>query len=187
MIFCKKLTAFSKAECDDETSEVHKHCPKTCKKCTCRRSVKEVHDNWDCQQHFKRVAKKSRQVIWKGGFRHKAHYYNERVILVIRHFSNCSTLHRNALAAWGACLDPRLPHLSSWRTQATTFVFTSSWTKMSLVTIFFKSSLSFQSQYIRVKIDMQNRGYERKGIILTIPVAKKFPWFPVSDFPRFYD
>ena len=32
----------------------------------------------------------------------------ERVIFFIRHFSSWSTLHCNALAAWAACLDPRL-------------------------------------------------------------------------------
>ena len=44
----------------------------------------------------------------KGGSRHEAQYYGERFLFFIRHFNNSSTLHRNALAAWAACLDPRL-------------------------------------------------------------------------------
>ena len=44
----------------------------------------------------------------KGESRHKAQYYDERFFFFIRHFSNCFTLHRNALAAWAACLDLRL-------------------------------------------------------------------------------
>ena len=32
-------------------------------------------------------------------------HYEERVIFFIRHFSKWSTLHRNALAVWAACLD----------------------------------------------------------------------------------
>ena len=35
----------------------------------------------------------------KGGSRHKAQHYDERVLLYIRYFSNYSTLDRNALAA----------------------------------------------------------------------------------------
>ena len=35
----------------------------------------------------------------KGGSRHKAQYYGERFLFFIRHFSNCFTLHRNALSA----------------------------------------------------------------------------------------
>ena len=41
-------------------------------------------------------------------YRHKVSHYEERVIFFIRHFSSWSTLHRNALAARAACLDPRL-------------------------------------------------------------------------------
>ena len=47
------------------------------------------------------------KICIKGGSRHKVHHYKERVIFYVRHFSNWSTLHRNALAAWAACLDPR--------------------------------------------------------------------------------
>ena len=36
----------------------------------------------------------------KGGSRHKVHHYEERVFFFLRHFSNWSTLHRNALASW---------------------------------------------------------------------------------------
>ena len=46
---------------------------------------------------------------YKEGYRHKVHHYEERVIFLIGHFSNWSTLHRNALAARAACLDPHLP------------------------------------------------------------------------------
>ena len=35
----------------------------------------------------------------KGGSRDKVHHYEERVIFFIWHFSNLSSLHRNALAA----------------------------------------------------------------------------------------
>ena len=35
----------------------------------------------------------------KGGSRHQEHHYEERVIFFLMHFSNCSTLNRNALAA----------------------------------------------------------------------------------------
>ena len=45
---------------------------------------------------------------FKGGSRHKEHHHEERGIFFIRHFSNCSTLHHNALAARAACLDLRL-------------------------------------------------------------------------------
>ena len=44
----------------------------------------------------------------KGGSRHKVHHLEERVIFFIRHSNNWSTLHRNALAAWAACLVLRL-------------------------------------------------------------------------------
>ena len=37
-------------------------------------------------------------LYFKGGSRHKAHHYSEKVIFFIRHFNNYSTLHRNALA-----------------------------------------------------------------------------------------
>ena len=44
----------------------------------------------------------------KGGSRHNVYYHEERAIFFIRHFSNCPTLHRTAVAARAACLDPRL-------------------------------------------------------------------------------
>ena len=53
------------------------------------------------------ILRRKKPVIVKGGSRHKVHHYEERVILFIRNFSNCSTLHRNALAAWAGCLYPR--------------------------------------------------------------------------------
>ena len=42
----------------------------------------------------------------KGGSRHEER--GERGIFFIKHFSNCSTLHRISLAARAASLDPRL-------------------------------------------------------------------------------
>ena len=47
--------------------------------------------------------------LFKGGSRHKVQHYNESVLFFIRHFS--TFLHRNALAAWAACLDPPLTSL----------------------------------------------------------------------------
>ena len=43
----------------------------------------------------------------RGGSRHEAQFQDERVIFLIRHIYNCYILHRNALAAWAACPDPR--------------------------------------------------------------------------------
>ena len=37
-------------------------------------------------------------ILYKGGSRHKADHYNERVIFFIRHFSNYPIIHHNALA-----------------------------------------------------------------------------------------
>ena len=45
---------------------------------------------------------------------HKAQYYDERFHFFIRDFSNRFTPHRNALAAWTACLDSRLLCMYGW-------------------------------------------------------------------------
>ena len=55
----------------------------------------------------------------KGGSRQKVYHYEERVIFFTRHFSNWSTLHRNALAAWAAWVDTRMElsmvNISRWK------------------------------------------------------------------------
>ena len=58
-----------------------------------------------------------------GGSRHKVKYYDERLLFVIRCFSNCFTLHRNALAGKATCLDPRLLFISQTRCIARLIVY----------------------------------------------------------------
>ena len=54
----------------------------------------------------------------KGGSRHKEQCYDERFLLFIRHLNDCFTLHRNALAEWAACLDPRLRSMRNFSTNS---------------------------------------------------------------------
>ncbi|XP_066927767.1 uncharacterized protein [Clytia hemisphaerica] len=61
LVYCKQMAAFTKEQqCNDPDSDVYHKCPNTCGRCKCKRSVMDIHHNWQCQQHFKRVAKKSR-------------------------------------------------------------------------------------------------------------------------------
>ena len=45
-------------------------------------------------------------------------HHDKRIVFLIKHFSNCYILHRNALAARALCLEPRLKSIKSlWRVE----------------------------------------------------------------------